>query len=154
MTVNQKMEKALAEVLEQKENVHLNPTREDVIRWSVERGSAVKTKYGCLATWNPGASTGRSPADTFIVDTPEVHDIVDWKSKSNQPLSEDTFYKLYDKAIEILKGKEEVFVTDRSIGADTHYFYWSRYTLCLAGTYHYAPSLGKFIYLQYVSRNS
>ncbi len=121
MIINQNLTKALEEVLAQKEKVHLNPTREDVIRWSVERGSAVKTKYGCLATWNPGASTGRSPADTFIVDTPDVHDTIDWKSKSNNPISEDTFYKLYDKALEILKGKEEIFITDRSIGADTHY---------------------------------
>ncbi len=121
MIIKQNIEEALEEVLKKKEKVHLNPTREDVIRWSVERGSAVRTQYGCLATWNPGASTGRSPADTFIVNTSEVRDIIDWKSKSNKPLSEETFYKLYDKALEILKGKEEVFITDRSIGADTNY---------------------------------
>lgn len=111
----------LDEVLSKSKKVHVNPKREDAIRWSVERGSAVKTKYGCLATWNPGNSTGRSPADTYIVDTPEVHDTIDWKGKSNQPLSENTFYKLYDKALEILAAKEEIFITERAIGADPDY---------------------------------
>lgn len=115
------MLEALDEVLSRKESVHRNPKREDTIRWSVERGSAVKTKYGCLATWNPDSSTGRSPADTYIVDTPEVHDTIDWKSKSNKPLSEETFYKLYDKALEIIEGKKEIFITERAIGADSEY---------------------------------
>lgn len=117
-TQTQNLTQELQNALSKCKKVHVNPKREDTIRWSIERGSAVATKHGCLATWNPDKSTGRSPSDTYIVDTLEVHNTVDWKSKSNKPLSEDTFYRLYDRALEIINTKEEIFVTERAIGAD------------------------------------
>lgn len=109
------------EMLSRRENVFQNPTREETIRYSVDRGSAVKTKYGCLATWNPEGSTGRSPKDTFIVDTPMVHDLIDWKSQSNRAISEDSYYKILDETLGIMAKKEAIFTTDRVIGADVEY---------------------------------
>ena len=45
----------------------------------------------CVTT---GKHTGRSPKDRFIVDTPDIHDIVHW-SNTNQPCSDNTFNRLY-----------------------------------------------------------
>ncbi|PVX50823.1 phosphoenolpyruvate carboxykinase (ATP) [Balneicella halophila] len=111
----------LNHVLDNSEKVIINPRREYTITKSIDRGEAIKTEHGCVATWSPDNSTGRSPADTYIVDSLEVHNTIDWKSKSNKPLSSDTFCRLYDNALEILSTKKEIYVTNRAIGADEGY---------------------------------
>ena len=60
----------------------------------------------CVTT---GKHTGRSPKDRFIVDTPDVHDLIHW-SNTNQPCSENTFNRLYEKMKEYAKD-HQLFVT-------------------------------------------
>ena len=70
----------------------------------------------CVTT---GKHTGRSPKDRFIVDTPDIHDIVHW-SNTNQPCSENTFNRLYEKMKEYAKD-HQLFVSDMIVGADPDY---------------------------------
>lgn len=67
-----------------------------------------------------GKYTGRSPKDKFIVEEESVKDKIDWGSV-NQPISEDSFKKLYNKVLNYLKEQEEVFVFKGFAGADKKY---------------------------------
>ena len=66
-----------------------------------------------------GIYTGRSPKDRFIVDTPDIHDLIHW-SNTNQPCSENTFNRLYEKMKDYAKD-HQLFVTDALVGADPAY---------------------------------
>lgn len=70
----------------------------------------------CVTT---GKHTGRSPKDRFIVDTPDIHDLIHW-SNTNQPCSENTFNRLYEKMKDYAKD-HQLFVTDALVGADPAY---------------------------------
>lgn len=66
-----------------------------------------------------GQYTGRSPNDRFIVDTPTIHDKIDW-GKVNMPTSPDVFDRVYNKIKAYLAGKE-LYVYDGYAGADPKY---------------------------------
>lgn len=79
MTIGAK--KRVATLLtEQTGRIFYNPSRSMLIRSSVESCQALRLPSGSLATWTPRSSTGRSPADTLIVDYPETRESVDWNS--------------------------------------------------------------------------
>lgn len=84
---------------------------------SRKEGSLSSTGAICATT---GKYTGRSPKDKFIVEEPSVKDKVDWGSV-NQPVSEEVFDRLYNKVINYLKTKEEVFVFKGFAGADKEF---------------------------------
>ncbi len=66
-----------------------------------------------------GKYTGRSPNDRFFVDTPSIHDKMDW-SNSNKAMSSEAFDKIFDKMKAFLKGRD-VYVFDGYAGADENY---------------------------------
>jgi phosphoenolpyruvate carboxykinase (ATP) len=100
---------------------HEDIPREKMIDLSVKRGEAVISESGALATWTPSESTGRSPKDTVIVKRPENEKKIDWNSPNNIPISQETFDMAWQDALNILKDKGEVFITNRVIGADSSY---------------------------------
>lgn len=63
-----------------------------------------------------GARTGRSPKDRFIVDDAKTHDQVDW-NMINQPISDETFDALWQKANHYLESKEKCYVAHLRVGA-------------------------------------
>ena len=63
-------------------------------------------------------SNGRSPKDTYLVRHPESEDTIDWNSPNNIPLDPETFDMLLEDALETLKTRPTVYVTDRVVGAD------------------------------------
>ncbi len=81
-----------------------------------EEGSL--SESGALSV-ETGKYTGRSPHDRFFVDTPEIHDKMDW-SNSNKPISSDTFNKIFEKMKNFLKGRN-VYIFDGYAGADEQY---------------------------------
>ena len=95
-----------------------NPSRETMIRESVERREAIVSANGALATWTPPESTGRSPKDTYIVRHPESEGNIDWDSPNNIPMEPDTFDMLVQDALEVLAAKSRLYVTDRTLVAD------------------------------------
>ncbi|MDF2520598.1 MAG: Phosphoenolpyruvate carboxykinase [Clostridia bacterium] len=89
-----------------------------LVEHSLRKEGATLTETGALCV-NTGKYTGRSPSDRFIVDSPSVHDNINW-GKVNVPINEQVFDKLYDKVMKYLKDKE-VYVFDGFVGADKNY---------------------------------
>jgi len=115
------LEERLTDRLRGRGSVLRNPPREAMIRSAVDNGEALVSACGCLATWTPPESTGRSPKDTVIVRRPESERTIDWSSPNNIPISPETFDMLFEDAMEVLDRVPEVFVTDRLVGADPSY---------------------------------
>ncbi|MCI2843607.1 phosphoenolpyruvate carboxykinase (ATP) [Staphylococcus hominis] len=64
-----------------------------------------------------GKYTGRSPKDKFIVNEPSYRDNIDW-GDINQPIDEDVFLKLYNKVLDYLDQKDELYVFNGYAGSD------------------------------------
>jgi phosphoenolpyruvate carboxykinase (ATP) len=82
----------------------------------LHRNEGVLTSSGAVRA-ETGKYTGRSPRDKFIVEEPSTKDKIDWGAV-NQPISAESFDKLYHKVLAYLKEKEEVFVFNGFAGAD------------------------------------
>lgn len=98
--------------------VHRNLTIGKLVENALRNEGATLTDTGALSV-STGKYTGRSPGDRFIVDTPEVHDKIDW-GKVNVPIAPEAFDRLYDRITGYLKEKD-VFVFDGFVGADKEY---------------------------------
>lgn len=98
--------------------VHRNLTIDDLLNHAVKNNEVVLSKNGAAIVYT-GKYTGRSPKDKFIVDTPEVHDQIDW-GKINAPISEENFDKLYQKMGQHLSAKNNLYVFDGFAGVDEH----------------------------------
>ncbi len=114
----EKFRSSLDKFLEGYERVVDDVERTRMIEGSVENDEAFISKNGALATWTPVESTGRSPKDTMIVRRPESEDNIDWDSPNNIPLDPETFEMVLNDALDTLKEKDEIYLTDRMIGAD------------------------------------
>lgn len=101
--------------------LRLNPERRALIRDAVARREAIVARCGCLATWTPPESTGRSPLDTVIVRRPESEQNIDWDSPNNLAISPETFDMAFSDALTVLQSKPRVYVLDRVLGADSTY---------------------------------
>ena len=108
-------------VLEGHLRVTVDLDRKETIKEAVERNEAFISANGALATWTPPESTGRSPKDTVTVRRRESENEIDWDSPNNIPIDEETFDMLFEDALNTLKGKEKIYVTDRVLGADPKY---------------------------------
>ena len=98
------------------EHRNLSPAR--LVEMAIARGEGILAANGALSM-ETGKYTGRSPGDRFIVDTPAVHDHIDWGSV-NQGMSEEDFSRLYIRVTAYLQNKD-VFVFDGFCGADPQY---------------------------------
>ncbi|MEO0080724.1 MAG: phosphoenolpyruvate carboxykinase (ATP) [candidate division WOR-3 bacterium] len=111
----------LSEMVQRHPDVWFNPNRRQLIQEVVERREAFVAQCGCLATWTPVESTGRSPRDTVLVRRPESEALFDWDSPNNIPISPDTFDMLVEDAVNAMSRKPRLYVTDRVLGADPSY---------------------------------
>jgi phosphoenolpyruvate carboxykinase (ATP) len=98
--------------------VHRNLNVGKLVEYALKNEGATLTESGALSI-NTGKYTGRSPSDRFIVDSPSVHDKINW-GKVNVPISEEVFEKLYQRIKDYLN-KKEVYVFDGFVGADKNY---------------------------------
>ncbi|MCR4392418.1 MAG: phosphoenolpyruvate carboxykinase (ATP) [Candidatus Acetothermia bacterium] len=98
-----------------------NRGRRELIAEAIRRREAWGSSSGALAAWTPPESTGRRPQDTYIVDRPEIHAAVDWRSPYCIPLSPDTFEMILQDALGTLGKKARLYVTERALGADPGY---------------------------------
>jgi len=121
MSIKVSSKEGLEEVLENTASLQEDLSRSALIELAVERGEALVSESGALATWTPPESTGRSPKDTVIVRRDENEDKIDWSSPNNIPLDPETFRLVYEDAQELISKKEKVFETNRVIGADSSY---------------------------------
>ena len=104
--------------LENLGTIHWNLSAPALYQEAIRRNEGVVTAGGAL-TVATGIHTGRSPKDKFIVDTPSIHDHINW-GNVNKPISEENFESLFKKVTSYLQGRD-VFVQDCFAGADPEY---------------------------------
>ncbi len=97
----------------------VDPSRGSLITDAVKRGEAVMTTNGAISTWGPAHATGRIPQDTYTVRHPQS--AVDWSQPTNHPVRPEVFDSLFQDALELLREKDHVYVTDRTVGAESRY---------------------------------
>ena len=98
--------------------VYRNLTPAQLTEKAVARGEGTLSNTGALVV-TTGKYTGRSPNDRFVVDTPAIHDDIDW-GKVNMPISPEKFDQIYGKMMAYLQGRE-IFIFDGFAGADETY---------------------------------
>jgi phosphoenolpyruvate carboxykinase (ATP) len=108
----------LISTLVSKDSTHLQLSTSQLVTAALRRGEGQLTETGALRA-DTGKYTGRSPKDRFIVDDDISNHKIDW-GDINQPISEETFDQLYEKVIDHLDNKEELFVFNGYAGADEH----------------------------------
>ena len=104
--------------LENLGSIHWNLSAPALYQEAIRRNEGVVTAGGALNVAT-GIHTGRSPKDKFIVDTPSIHDHINW-GNVNKPISEENFDSLFKKVTSYLQGRD-VFVQDCFAGADPEY---------------------------------
>jgi phosphoenolpyruvate carboxykinase (ATP) len=98
-----------------KENVHIQLSVPQLVEKVLTRNEGKLTSTGAISV-STGKYTGRSPHDKFIVEEQSTKEKIAWGT--NQPISEESFQKLYDKMLDYLNQKEEIFVFNGFAGAD------------------------------------
>ncbi|KIL41359.1 phosphoenolpyruvate carboxykinase [Gordoniibacillus kamchatkensis] len=94
---------------------HENLPAARLLELALKRSEGVLTREGALRVLT-GAYTGRSPKDKYIVTEPSVEKDIAWGSV-NQPMSQQQFERLYQKALRYME-QRELFVFDGFAGAD------------------------------------
>ena len=103
------------------QNILTDLPRKELIENAVSKKEVFIGSGGALANITEAASTGRSPKDTFIVKRESVIKEIDWDSPNNIGLEPEIFEEILSDIIPVLESKEELYVTDRVIGADSDY---------------------------------
>lgn len=98
--------------------VYRNLTPAQLVEYALARGEGKLANTGALVV-TTGKYTGRSPNDRFVVDTPAIHDDIDW-GKVNVPISPEKFEGIYNRMMAYLQGRD-IFVFDGFAGADEKY---------------------------------
>lgn len=96
--------------------IYRNSTIDFLIDKALERKEVIQSKSGALVTYT-GKYTGRSPNDRFIVDTPSIHEKINW-GKINVPISKNYYNQLHKKITAFFNAEKELFVVDAQVGAD------------------------------------
>jgi phosphoenolpyruvate carboxykinase (ATP) len=96
--------------------IHRNLPVDFLIKKALERKEVIQSKSGALVAYT-GKYTGRSPNDRFIVDTPGIHDKINW-GKVNAPISKNNYDRIYKKITSFFDSEKELFVIDAQVGAD------------------------------------
>lgn len=98
--------------------VYRNLPVSTLVERALARGEGKLSETGALVV-ETGKYTGRSPNDKFIVKDEVTADEIDW-GKVNVPMTREHFWKIYDRAVAYLQGRE-IFIFDGFAGADpTH----------------------------------
>lgn len=97
-------------------NIKVQLSVPQLVEKVLNRNEGILTNSGAVRA-ETGKYTGRSPQDKFTVEEPSTKDKIEWGSV-NQPISTESFDKLYNKVIDYLQEKEEVFEFKGFAGAD------------------------------------
>lgn len=93
--------------------VHRNLAPALLVEEAIRHGEAMLAASGALSV-TTGKYTGRSPHDKFVVDSPAVHEQIDWEN--NCAFSPEAFERLYQRMLAYVQGRE-VYVFDGFAGA-------------------------------------
>lgn len=104
--------------LEEASVVYHNLSVAALIEHAIRNGEGILTSEGAFVS-RTGHHTGRSPKDKYVVDTPDVHEHIDWGAV-NQPMSPKTFQRLHHRILTHLQNRP-LYVQDLFVGADPNY---------------------------------
>jgi phosphoenolpyruvate carboxykinase (ATP) len=108
----------LGDVLQESSGqLYLNISVPKLVEMALARREGTLTTSGALRVIT-GKYTGRSPADKFIVETPDLAEELWWQN--NKKISEKAFAGLYQKVVDYLKNKD-LFIFEGFAGADSAY---------------------------------
>ncbi|RDW18746.1 phosphoenolpyruvate carboxykinase (ATP) [Oceanobacillus arenosus] len=113
------VEKSLVKELISQENMQHNLSVPQLVEKILERNEGTLTNTGAVRA-TTGKYTGRSPEDKFIVKDEICDTFINW-GPINQPIEEVYFENLYQKMIDYLKVKDEVYSFQGFAGADANY---------------------------------
>jgi phosphoenolpyruvate carboxykinase (ATP) len=99
-------------------NIYHNLSPAQLTEYALAHDDGMLSATGAL-TVNTGKYTGRSANDKFIVDTPSVHNDIDW-GNVNVAMSSEAFDSLYKRITAYLQSRD-LFVFDGFAGADSKY---------------------------------
>jgi phosphoenolpyruvate carboxykinase (ATP) len=100
------------------ETIHWNLGSAQLIEQALQRREGTIAANGALVV-KTGLFTGRSPKDKYVVRESVTEQNVNWGAV-NQPMSEDSFNRLFARISAFLQG-QEVFVQDCFAGADPEF---------------------------------
>lgn len=100
-------------------NLHFNNSKSFYIQKTVEKGWGKLSKDGSLIV-ETGEKTGRSANDRYIVKTQTTENNIWWENNLN-PMTSDTFSNLQKEVVNYLNDQNELFVTERCVGAHDKY---------------------------------
>lgn len=115
------MEELRLQALVRHANLQVNLSRRELIAEVIRHKEALVSRSGALATWTPPDSTGRQPQNTYIVDQPEVHNKIDWRSPYCLSMDPDTFAMIWEDALAALARKPRLYLMERALGANSDY---------------------------------
>lgn len=95
--------------------IYRNLKPAQLVEAALYREEGMLSKTGALVV-ETGKYTGRSPKDKFIVDTPAIHDDINWGSV-NVPIAKETFNLIKAKMQAYMQDRE-IFLVDGFAGAD------------------------------------
>ncbi len=99
--------------------VHWNLNPAETYAYALKLGEAHLTSTGALRVLT-GQYTGRSPKDKFFVEEPSSKDKI-WWGEVNQPVSQELFDRMLERARFHLEQQQHLFVQDLFVGADPKY---------------------------------
>lgn len=107
------------ETLLKSSKVHRNLHSSLLVEHAIRRGEALLADNGALVGYT-GKFTGRTPKDKFTVKDSVTADLVHW-GDVNQPFDPEKFDALFERVLEFMRRRDELFVQDLYSGADSRY---------------------------------
>lgn len=98
-----------------KSNLHHNPSPAFLIERTIQRKEGELTSNGSVVV-KTGKHTGRSAKDKYVVKSESTKEKIWWDNGLNE-MTPENFEKLRSMAVDFLAQGEELFVSDRSVGA-------------------------------------
>lgn len=95
---------------------HTNCCPATLMEHVIRRAEGKLAANGCVVV-NTGDRTGRSPKDKFLVDSPTIHDNIDW-GKVNQPMTAAQFDTALEIATNYINALDEAYIFEGFTGAE------------------------------------
>lgn len=99
--------------------LYLNLSTQELVEMALSRKEGVLAANQALNV-STGARTGRSPKDRFIVKDEMTKHTVDW-NLTNQPIEQDKFTALWNKAVNYLEQQDCTFASYLKVAAEDKY---------------------------------
>ena len=99
--------------------LRINLSNDELIKRTLDRKEGELAHNGALVV-KTGVFTGRAAKDKYVVKSPSTREKIWWENSLNA-MSPSSFQKLKDKVLQYLSEREEIYITENSVGAHPRY---------------------------------